>query len=259
MTIPMLRFLQMQIISWWGKQALTATMLLCAVSTLGSQSRGGLLAIAAMSVVLWWRGKNKLWAGFVMMLAAPLLILFMPDTWSDRMATISEYQSDGSAMGRISAWWTAWGIALHYPLGTGLDFAKHELFAAYSPVYTGSVHAAHSIYFQVLGNHGFVGLFLFLLIWILTWRSANWLRARGAVIPEARWCANLAAMCQVSLVGYAVGGAFLSLAYFDLPYNIMVIVVLTRVWVEKKGWESEPVYVPGWRTIPGLLAQPKDR
>jgi hypothetical protein len=47
-------------------------------------------------------------------------------------------------------------------------------------------------------------------------------------------------MVQVSLVGYAVGGAFLSLAYFDLPYNMMVMVVLARKWVEDRAWETEP-------------------
>ena len=46
-------------------------------------------------------------------------------------------------------------------------------------------------------------------------------------------------MCQVSLIGYAVGGAFLSLAYFDLPYNIMVIVVLARRWLDRKAWLEE--------------------
>jgi hypothetical protein len=54
------------------------------------------------------------------------------------------------------------------------------------------------------------------------------------------------------MLGYAVGGAFLSLSYFDLPYDIMVLVVLTRAWVKSKGWEREPVYAPGWRTLPGL-------
>ncbi|MBK9574222.1 MAG: hypothetical protein IPO43_16650 [Rhodoferax sp.] len=44
----------------------------------------------------------------------------------------------------------------------------------------------------------------------------------------------------------------MSLAYFDLPYNIMVMIVLTRIWVEKKSWLTEPVYASGWKTIPGL-------
>ena len=38
-------------------------------------------------------------------------------------------------------------------------------------------------------------------------------------------------MCQVSLVGYLVGGMFLSLAYFDLPYNVLVLVVAARRWI----------------------------
>jgi len=93
----------------------------------------------------------------------------------------------------------------------------------------------------------------------MTWRSAGWLRTHCAKIPEAAWCVDLGAMCQVCLLGYAVGGAFLSLAYFDLPYNVMVLVVLTRVWVQTKGWLREPAYVPGWKNIPGMarLVKPK--
>jgi putative inorganic carbon (hco3(-)) transporter len=64
-------------------------------------------------------------------------------------------------------------------------------------------------------------------------------------------------MAQVSLLGYAVGGAFLSLSYFDLPYYIMVMVLVARTWLKTKGWEREPAYSPGWRTIPGL-ATPVD-
>jgi len=59
----------------------------------------------------------------------------------------------------------------------------------------------------------------------------------------------------VCLVGYAVGGAFLSLSYFDLPYNVMVIIVLTKVWVERKSWLTEPVYPSSWKTLPGLATR----
>ena len=46
--------------------------------------------------------------------------------------------------------------------------------------------------------------------------------------PELRWAYDLAAMIQVSLVGYMVAGAFLSLAYFDLFYLLVAIVVATQ-------------------------------
>jgi hypothetical protein len=60
-------------------------------------------------------------------------------------------------------------------------------------------------------------------------------------------------MVQVSLIGYAVGGAFLSLAYFDLPYNMLMLSVLAMQWVQSKGWEREPVYPDRWFTLPGLV------
>jgi putative inorganic carbon (HCO3(-)) transporter len=252
MTVPLLRFLQLQLTGFWKRQALTAAMLLCAASALGTHSRGALLAIAAMALWLWWRGKSRFLGGMVIVFAGIALLAFMPEHWTERMTTITEYEQDSSALGRFSAWWTAWGIARDYPLGIGFNAARESLFAQYSPYFEGTTHAAHSIYFQVMGNHGFVGLALFLAIWIGTWHVAGWLRRQAGTRPETAWCADLGAMCQVSLIGYAVGGAFLSLSYFDLPYNIMVMVLLTRAWVLSRGWEREPAYRPGWRTIPGL-------
>ena len=245
MTIPLLRFLQLQAHQRWLKSALVAAMVLCAASALGSQSRGALIAIVAMAVFFWLKGKNKLPIGLLLVIVGVILITFMPDQWTQRMNTINTYEEDRSALGRISAWWTAWNLAWHYPAGVGFNVARADLFALYSP-YPDMVHAAHSIYFQVLGNHGFIGLFIFLAIWITTWRNASWLLAQAPKYPEAKWCVDIANMMQVTLVAYAVGGAFLSLAYFDLPYNVMTIVAVTRLWVQRQAWRSEPETVPKW-------------
>lgn len=250
-TIPLLRFLQLQLQPGWRRHLMTLVMLLCAAAAIGTYSRGALLAIVAMGLLLWWRGKSRLWGGMVIALAALALPAFMPDAWTERMTSITEYEEDRSALGRISAWWTAWGIAKDYVTGVGFNAVRPELFALYSPT-PDYVHAAHSIYFQVMGHHGFIGLFIFLMIFVSTYWAAGRLRAAAKLHPEAQWCDALGAMCQVSLVGYAVGGALLSLSYFDLPYNIMMLVVLARVWVARRGWEREPVYAAGWRTLPGL-------
>ena len=253
MTIPLLRFLQIQLRAAWQRHLLTVLMLLCAAAALGTQSRGGFLAIMAMSLVLWWRGNNRALGGILILTVGFALVAFMPDTWSDRMNTISEYEQDGSAMGRISAWWTAFGIGKDYLFGVGFDAARPELFAKYSPL-PDYIHAAHSIYFQVLGNHGFVGLFLFCAIFVSTFLQAGKLRKECRAVPHAKWCHDLGGMVQVSLVGYAAGGAFLSLAYFDLPYNIMILVVVSRVWVRRRGWETDPQPERGWFAIPGAGA-----
>ncbi len=251
MTIPLLRFLQLQLVNRWARLGMTAAMMLCAIAAIGSYSRGALLAISAMLMALWWRGKNKFFIGIAIVVGAVLLVGFMPDAWNTRMSSIEDYEADTSALGRISAWWTAWNIGLHYPTGVGFNAARPELFAIYSP-YPTFVHAAHSIYFQILGNHGFIGLFLFLGIWLSSWSAAGWLRRNAKAIPQAAWCAELGGMCQVALIGYAVGGAFLSLAYFDLPYEIMVALLVTRQWVRSRAWETEPLQPYGWRWVPGL-------
>ena len=88
-------------------------------------------------------------------------------------------------------------------------------------------------------------------MWIFVWSSAGKLRREAGQQVESAWLADLGAMCQVSLVGYSVGGAFLSLAYFDLPYIILVLVVLGRRWIAEQAWRTEVPKAPG----AGLLAR----
>ena len=248
--IPVLRFLQLTITNRWGKAGLTSVMVLSAVAAIGTHSRGALLAIAAMALVLWWRSERKGLMGVLLISMALAAVALMPDFWLTRMETITEYEEDASAMGRINAWWMAWNVATSNIFGGGFEIYNEAVFLLYAPV-PSDVHAAHSIYFQILGEHGFVGLFLFLLIWALVWRSAGRLRIQGRQQEETMWLSHLGAMCQVSLAGYAVGGAFLSLAYFDLPYNLLVLVVLGCRWLDRKQWLVEEK-VKASRPIPGV-------
>jgi probable O-glycosylation ligase (exosortase A-associated) len=257
MTIPLLYYLFLQDIKHWVRWGLLAAMVrwgllaamvICGFSALGSQSRGGFLAIAAMLAFLWSKSRAKVVTGLVLILLVPLAIGFMPDKWADRMWTIQDYEQDGSAMGRINAWWTAFNVAEDRFVGGGFEMASPSLFARYAPNPT-DIHAAHSIYFQVLGEHGFLGLALFLMLWILVWRDASWIIRQSRSRKELQWASDLARMIQVSLVGYFVGGAFLSLAYYDVPYNLVVALVLTRVLIEKE--------VKGAVQKEGLLVQPQ--
>ena len=225
LAIPLMYYLRLHSANAWVRRGLLAMMVLSAAAALGTQSRGALLAISAMAMVLWIRMPKKIVGAGVMIVIGIALLAFMPESWELRMRSIGEYQSDGSAMGRINAWLMAFNLANARPLGGGFSIITDELFAKYAPDAL-DVHAAHSIYFQVLGEHGYVGLFLYLLLGLLTFRMASQVRKLARKQPEDRWIFDLVGMCQVSMVGFAVGGAFLSLAYFDLPYNVLVIIVV---------------------------------
>jgi probable O-glycosylation ligase (exosortase A-associated) len=242
MTIPLLVYLRSQIAGRWPRHALLGAMLLCALSALGTQSRGAFLAIVAMAVWLWWRSNRKLAAGAAIVVLGIVFLLFMPERWEERMRSIGTYEQDTSAMGRINAWMMAWNLARDRFIGGGFEVTMPETFARYAPDPT-SVKAAHSIYFQVLGEHGFIGLFLFLLLYFVAWRSAGWIvrNARLAGMPEL---GSLAAAIQVSFVGFLVGGAFLSLAYFDMPYLLMLVIVIARGLVEERLREQQAVTQP---------------
>ena len=136
-------------------------------------------------------------------------------------------------MSRINAWTTALNVAEDRPLvGAGFNGHYANEYVRYA-VDLADIRPAHSIYFQMLGEHGYVGLALFLLLWILVWRDASWIVRQSGSQKELQWASDLARMIQVSLVGYFVGGAFLSLAYYDVPYYLVVALVLTRKHVEQ--------------------------
>lgn len=240
MAIPLMNYLRMVATRQWIRTGMLVAMLLSAVAAIGTQSRGALLAISAMGLVLWIRSDQKILTGTMVAFVAATLVTFMPAAWEQRMGTIQNYEEDGSALGRINAWRMAFNLANDRFFGGGFEIYTAQLFAKYAP-YPDNVLVAHSIYFSVLGEHGYVGLLLFLIIWGLAFRTAGRVRKDAPQREDTRWAYHLAGMCQVSLVGYAVGGAFLSLAYFDLPYNILIILVITLRWLHEKQWEKDPL------------------
>lgn len=227
MTIPLLGYFYIMSSKRWIRAAIIVSIGLCAVSVFGTYSRGGLLAIVAMSGFLWLKSKSKLWLGLAVLIFALGFYSFMPPQWEQRMDTISEYEEDESAQGRLKTWTMLTNLAKDRPLvGGGFEPYTRQVFQRYLPDYN-NTHSAHSIYFQVLGEHGFVGLALFALFWLLTWRLSRQIIKHTKDNAEEKWAYWLAKMVQVSLIGYFVGGAFLNLAYWDMPYFLMVALAVT--------------------------------
>lgn len=256
MAVPLFRYLQLHSPQKWLRMACIGAMLLCVASAVGSHSRGALLALAGMAVFLWLKSPNKVVIGLGGVIVGIIILLNMPEEWFARMNSISEYKQDASAMGRINAWVMTWNLAVdHFPIGGGFDLYTYENFGRYAPDPL-DLHAAHSIYFQILGEHGFVGLAIFLALFLSAWLNGTWVIRRVKKIPELRWALDLAAMAQVSLVGYAVGGTFLSLSYYDFPYYVAAALVITRLIVESQLKEAMVQAKALAKRVAGPVSQP---
>lgn len=237
MTIPLIRYLHLTEKSNLVRLGLMIGMILTALAAIGSQSRGALVGAAVMGLLFWLKSRNKFFSAILIVTAVGLVAAIMPASWYERMNTIETYQEDNSALGRINAWWTAWNVALARPLvGGGFEMFQAPVFAAYAPE-PDRVHDVHSIYFEILGEHGFVGLGLWLLLGFFAWRTGSWVIKRAKRNPDQKWAADLAAMVQVSMVAYFASGAFLGLAYFDLYYHLLVIIVMIKVVLLKEEQE----------------------
>lgn len=225
MTIPLMRYLQIHETKNLVKKGLMAAMVLTAIAAIGSQSRGALVALSLTGAIFWLKGRNKLMTGLIMVLGMVAIASIMPSSWSERMGTISTYDQDASALGRLNAWATGWNVATDRFFGGGFEMFQDSVFVRYAPD-PAFVVDVHSIYFQMLGHHGFVGLFMFMGLLVLTWMKC------GAVIrvakknPALLWAQDLASMIQVSLIAFMTAGAFLGLAYFDYFYHLIALVVV---------------------------------
>jgi probable O-glycosylation ligase (exosortase A-associated) len=225
MLVPLIRYLHLQEPRAWVRLGLASAMVLSGIAAIGSQSRGGLVAMAAMGLFLWLKSRHKWILGIYIVVAVGIMHAVMPQEWYDRMYTIKTYQEDPSALGRINAWHTAFNVAKDRVTGGGFEMFRPPTFAHYAPE-PFRVHDVHSIYFEIMGEHGFIGFGMFILLAIFTWLRANQVIRECKNDPERKWAADLAAMIQVSLVGYGAGGAFLGLAYFDLTYHLMITLIL---------------------------------
>jgi len=250
MIVPLILFLIKTINRKVGRYVLGGCLFLVAVSIAGSFSRGALVASLALAVFLIARTRRS--KAFILLAAVTVgfIAVVMPQSWYDRMGTIQTYEEDSSAQKRLNSWHFAWEYAKDHPIvGGGFGvFRSEEAYQKYAPRSDeGWVGLdAHNIYFQVLAEHGFVGLVLFVLVLFSAWRDlGRVIRQHQKDINE--WALNsentaaLATALQGSLLAFCVGGMFLSLAYFDLPYMIIGMAVSLAFQINRASHEKPRV------------------
>lgn len=225
----------------WQKLGLEAAFWLTILAIIFTYSRGALLGLGIIFPFLFLRMKRKVLVTMLLVPAVAVGIALTPTKLFERADTIKSYEEDESAMQRIQAWGVAKNIALENPLfgaGFALLNAPAERWARYADFegrWFTRARAAHSIYFQMLGEHGMVGLLLFLGLLGGTQIVLGRVRREALTTPGCEWLATYARALQIGLFGYMVSGAFVSLAYFDLLFTFVALgAVMQRELAERR-------------------------
>ncbi len=206
-------------------------------AAVGTYERTALIGMAVVGIGIWVRSRRKLLFGVLGAAAISCVVLFTSTAWNERISTVGSYNTEGSALGRILVWkWTLKYVSTH-PLGGGfnvymIDTIEFPGGADGNPIVVKG-KAFHSIYFEVLGEQGWVGLALFGSL-ILT--SLLQLRAVARIArpyPNLAWARDLAFALQIALCTLLACGSFVGIAFQPMIYYLFTISACLRQHVRQ--------------------------
>ena len=238
---------------WRTKAFAAGYTFAAALMPIGTSARTGLICLGVFGLLMVVQMKRRVLYGALMGVSLLIALPFLPSAFTDRMSTIGNYQSDQSASTRVEVWkWTV-GYALDNPLGGGFTAYRSNSFEftttnvdsdGSTAVVTENVvidksRAFHSSYFEMLGEQGWIGLGLFLLIHLLgltqMQRIKRGWRGRGA--EHERWVSPLALALQQAQLIYLVGALFVGIAY--QPFIMLIVGLQCALWSYARRIESD--------------------
>jgi probable O-glycosylation ligase (exosortase A-associated) len=221
---------------WRVKLFSAALIFACLLMPIGTEARTGLVCIGVLSILMLRDVKRRmLYLGSAALLCAAA-IPFLPGSFTGRMSTIQGYQSDSSAQVRLAVWGWTWNYAQENPLGGGFGAYRGNKIEVRTVSTQGDAgvqtvtartaidqgRAYHSAYFEMLGEQGFPGLALFLLIHIAGLLRMEVIRRRYRKAEgDKAWIAPLATALQNFQIIYLVGASFVAIAY--TPFTLMIL------------------------------------
>jgi probable O-glycosylation ligase (exosortase A-associated) len=227
MTLPLFFFLAQTEHNRWMKRFFWMMFVICIPCIFCTYSRGALLGLCSIFALMVLTMKHRFVLIAVVLFCGGLALLFAPEKWKERMNPSQEI--DVSAQARLNTWQYCFNLASDFPL-TGGGFATFtmQLYPRYAPA--GSMPLGpHSIYFGILAEHGFMGLFLYLAL-LARCHLTTWKVSRLAMAYGDRTFRAYAYMCAFSLMGFMASGTFLGRQYFDYYFCIVACVgVLPKI------------------------------
>ncbi|HEX7854341.1 MAG TPA: putative O-glycosylation ligase, exosortase A system-associated [Sphingobium sp.] len=232
--------------------------LACLLIPIGTEARTGLICAAVLAGMMFLHTKRKALFAVLGVFALICSIPFLPSSFTNRMDTIANYQGDQSASTRVAVWnWTIDYVKSH-PLGGGFDAYRSNSFRYQTVQRTvetnGNVdiryvtvvdqaRAYHSSYFEMLGEQGYLGLLMWLVLNLGTalqsYRISR--RYKDNDDPEKQWIAPYALAMSQGHIVYMIGSFFVGIAFQPFIFMLMALQIGLSTYVKqletKNDWQ----------------------
>lgn len=221
---------------WKVKGFCYCLIFVCLLIPVGTSTRTGLLCIGLLAVLMFRDSKRKVTYLAVLGLTGLCAVPFLPSTFTDRMNTIKTYQADESASTRIAVWKWTWEYAKDHPMGGGFEMYRQNQIRydtvkveredgvdrIVRKVLIDKARAFHSAYFEMLGEQGFPGLILWVIIQIIGLFRMEVLRRRyRKPLAHEEWISPLASALQMAQLCYLLGSFFIAIAFQPFIYMLI--------------------------------------
>lgn len=262
--LPLCFFLLFDAEKFWCKIFYAGCLLILVLCIVGTSSRGGTIALACVGLYYWLKSDKKMVFGLLVVLASGMIFASAPPAYFERMSGIQEYETEGSAQGRILAWKSGVRMAMdnpilgvgagHFPVKYGVEYRPEGYSRTEIPWST-----AHSIYFLILGELGFPGLGV--LIALIGYnlmanrrlmKDIERLNREGMVRDR-----SLLTALSASLTAFAVAGAFLSAVYYPHIYVLAGLLAAARRLVRERNSVVSAPAQPLWQPATSYAVGPR--
>jgi putative inorganic carbon (hco3(-)) transporter len=252
---------------WRVKLYATALIFACLLIPIGTQARTGLICIAVLGIMVLRHTKRRMLYLLGVAIVGTATIPFLPSSFTNRMSTIKKYDADESASTRLAVWGWTWEYVKQNPLGGGFDvYLKNsvrykiptkpgeEEFESEQREVTDSARAFHSSFFEMLGEQGFFGLFLWLFIHVGGVIRMEFLQRiyRKRNRPDETWVAPMAIALQQAGVIYLAGSLFVGIAFQPFVYMLIAMQIGLDTYLTRRRKEA------AWRPIKDMRTRMKE-
>jgi putative inorganic carbon (HCO3(-)) transporter len=245
--------LKLMPLAYWGIAALAVA------TAIGTYERSALVGLVALGLYMWARTKHKFRFGAVLAVVTCLIVYSTSGAWNARVSTIGNFEQENSAYGRILVWRWTLGFVAGHPLGGG--FATYLIDHIELPARNGDpahmefARAFHSSYFEMLGEHGYPGLVMFLVLAGSTLLMLRRLARQARRFAELKWVVDLSDALQSGLAVFLTCGAFVELGFQPMFWYFVSMSLCLNAYMWRVE-HMETTELTGWRAMRADLIKP---